>query len=79
MSKFTRGCKCKSGCRTKRCGCKQNGKQCGPGCRCLNCENVLTTNALCPEEHSLMDLDIAEEVEIGHDSETESEIESETE
>ena len=38
VSKFTPGCKCKSGCRTKRCGCRKNGQQCGPGCQCLNWE-----------------------------------------
>ena len=34
-----KGCGCKSGCRTLRCGCRRKGKACGPGCRCTNCEN----------------------------------------
>lgn len=35
-----KGCGCKSGCRTKRCGCLKNGSTCGPGCRCTDCENT---------------------------------------
>ena len=35
-----KGCSCKSGCDTKRCGCWENGEACGPGCRCVNCKNT---------------------------------------
>ena len=35
-----KGCSCKSGCTTKRCGCRKNGEACGPGCRCVNCKNT---------------------------------------
>ena len=35
-----KGCGCKFGCATKRCGCRKNGEVCGPGCRCTNCENT---------------------------------------
>jgi kinesin family protein 4/21/27 len=37
-----KGCSCKSGCDTKRCGCRKNGEACGPGCRCtcVNCKNT---------------------------------------
>ena len=31
-----KGCSCRSGCDTKRCGCRRNGEACGPGCRCVN-------------------------------------------
>ena len=34
-----KGCSCKSGCGTNRCGCWKNGKTC-PGCRCVNCKNT---------------------------------------
>ena len=70
VSKFTKGCKCKSGCRTKRCGCIKQGLQCGPGCRCLNCENLLTSGDT--------DIDIASEVEIranSDDNDSDSEYE----
>ena len=29
---LTKGCTCKAGCQTKRCGCKKNGNYCGAGC-----------------------------------------------
>lgn len=34
------GCKCKTGCRSKRCKCKKAGRVCGPGCQCINCSNT---------------------------------------
>ena len=34
-----RGCGCKSGCRTNRCGCRKSNTACGPGCRCIDCTN----------------------------------------
>ncbi|CAC5392585.1 unnamed protein product [Mytilus coruscus] len=42
---YTKGCGCKTGCKTNRCKCKkaQNDKCdgfCGPGCKCVNCFNV---------------------------------------
>ena len=70
VCKFTKGCKCKHGCRTKRCGCIKQGLQCGPGCRCLNCENLLTSGDT--------NIDIASEVEIranSDDSDSDSEYE----
>ena len=39
VSKLTNGCKChKNNCKTKQCGCK---KICGPGCQCINYDNLL--------------------------------------
>ncbi len=40
-----KGCACKGGCNTKRCGCKKNGLSCGPGCRCVNCTNCACDNS----------------------------------
>ena len=37
---LTRGCKCKTGCDTRRCKCKKEGLQCGPSSRCVNCRNT---------------------------------------
>ena len=34
------GCGCKTGCGSRRCSCLKNGSICGPGCRCVNCENT---------------------------------------
>lgn len=39
------GCKCKTGCHTRRCSCQKNGKNCGPGCRCIGCGNVASATA----------------------------------
>jgi hypothetical protein len=40
VNHFMKGCSCKTSCNTNRCGCKKNGKECGPGCGCVNCRNV---------------------------------------
>ncbi|CAH1799207.1 unnamed protein product [Owenia fusiformis] len=36
---LTRGCACKSGCKTRRCKCNSFNKECGPGCKCKDCKN----------------------------------------
>ena len=35
-----KGCGCKTGCQTQRCGCKGKNKKCGEGCECRNCLNT---------------------------------------
>lgn len=35
-----KGCTCKKGCNSGRCGCKKNGRTCGPGCQCQGCANL---------------------------------------
>ena len=35
----TKGCGCKTGCDTNRCGCKKQGLSCGPSCQCSGCKN----------------------------------------
>ena len=47
-----KGCTCKRGCQTSRCGCRKQGNRCGPGCRCQNCSNSLPTTQRTPEEES---------------------------
>ena len=37
---LTRGCKCKTGCNTLRCGCRKKGERCCEGCACLHCNNL---------------------------------------
>ena len=37
---LTRGCHCRTGCGTSRCGCKGKGKTCSEGCECTNCSNI---------------------------------------
>ena len=38
---LTKGCSCKTGCKTRRCRCRRNERFCGPGCECMQCVNVL--------------------------------------
>lgn len=37
---LTKGCTCKKGCQTQRCGCRKKGNHCGPICSCFNCSNI---------------------------------------
>jgi len=46
VQQLTRGCKCKTGCGSKRCGCRGKGKKCGVGCGCINCTNTSSTTEL---------------------------------
>ena len=44
---LTKGCKCKTGCTTGRCGCNRKGLTCSEGCSCLHClnlPNMVTSN-----------------------------------
>ena len=62
-----KGCKCKTGCNTKRCKCKKCGRTCGPGCQCLNCVNSHHGNDSWDEEVNQL------EVEGQVDNETDEE------
>ena len=35
-----KGCKCKTGCTTGRCGCHKKGQACSEGCTCMHCKNM---------------------------------------
>ena len=48
-----KGCACKGGCNTRKCGCKKNGLSCCPGCRCVNCTNCSHNNL--PQQQDLND------------------------
>lgn len=41
-----KGCKCKGGCKTNRCGCKKKLVSCGPGCECHECTNLPHTTEI---------------------------------
>ena len=41
---LTKGCKCKTGCATGRCGCRRKGNHCSEGCACLHCSNLPSCN-----------------------------------
>ncbi len=40
VAAMLRGCSCRTGCGTLRCGCKKKGKTCGEGCECTSCSNT---------------------------------------
>ena len=46
-----KGCKCVSGCKTRRCHCRRTNTQCTEGCECIHCQNI---QAL--EEHQQAEL-----------------------
>lgn len=50
---LTKGCSCKKGCASRRCGCVSKGKNCGPGCLCNNCVNVATSSPSDLVSHSM--------------------------
>ena len=37
---LTKGCHCKTGCKSKVCGCRKKLRYCGPGCDCHSCTNL---------------------------------------
>ena len=37
---LSKGCSCKTGCQTRKCGCKKASRSCGAGCECQNCQNM---------------------------------------
>ena len=62
---LTKGCNCKIGCHTARCGCvKRNGK-CGAECNCQNCCNLPIPSI----SEDLVDMAIAERTNRNHDEE----------
>ena len=83
------GCKCKTGCTTRRCKCLKQGKTCGPGCQCLNCRNLpsIENQSHTVESHLLDELETeerldemgGEESELVEDSDEDLELEIEDE
>ena len=77
------GCKCKTGCGTKRCKCKKLGKLCGPGCKCSSCINT-SSNPPRKEADDLREIELEElendqsEEEMVEDSEDDLEVDEET-
>ncbi len=56
-----RGCKCATGCVTRRCGCRKNNRQCSEGCECRNGLNISTGNTSATE---LVEIAFEEEVNM---------------
>ena len=45
-----KGCKCKTGCGTNRCGCRHKGVECSQGCECKDCTNLGLPNDTSEED-----------------------------
>ena len=59
MRTLLNGCKCVTGCVTKRCYRRKNGKICPEGCKCINCYNT--------QDVELVENDELESVSIDED------------
>ena len=60
VASLIRGCKCRTGCGTLRCGCKKNGKHCSERFECKNCSNTATPEPV--TDTSLHHLSLEEEI-----------------
>ena len=47
---LTKGCHCKTGCKSKVCGCRKKSRYCGPGCDCHSCTNLPSMSSLEQEQ-----------------------------
>ena len=64
------GCKCSTGCSSKRCGCLKKLKYCSVGCQCISCCNIPDNG-----QHTRTDttIPLLEDLEAGHLSDREDE------
>lgn len=44
VATLLKGCSCKTGCKTRICGCVKKGEECNEGCSCNDCENMAYLN-----------------------------------
>ena len=69
VSLLTRGCGCKTGCRSRRCACAKKGRYCGPGCKCFQCGNVESQPTTTDTEENLQLEEKLEDVRKRHEIE----------
>ena len=60
------GCKCKTGCQTRRCKCVKQDHVCGPACQHITCKNLQKQSA--PDETSPVDDLERDELELETDT-----------
>lgn len=63
VSQLLNGCKCKTGCKTRRCSCRKSNRNCGEGCECSNCCNVnvnTSTSHECEMEEEMAEIALDE-------------------
>ncbi len=71
---LTKGCSCKKGCTSQRCGCRKGGHSCVPGCSCQNCTNVQQVHRGCDMTDSSVSSSLESDSSSG---DSEEEIEEE--
>ena len=77
---LSKGCMCKTGCKTRRCSCRKGDRLCGAGCECRGCTNSIATQAEELEvENEEEDEEDDEPEEIENEEEDEQEIGNEEE
>ena len=69
---LTQGCRCKTGCTTRRCKCIKESTQCGPSCRCVNCKNIPSYITQQPDTEQELEEEIQEHIRQ-QDDQTDSE------
>lgn len=57
---LTKGCQCKTGCTTGRCGCRRKGQSCSEGCACLHCSNLPNVSKTKNTDQDAAELDTEE-------------------
>ena len=72
---LTKGCSCKKGCHSQRCGCLKSGRHCGPGCQCHNCQNVQPKSST----GELVEEIVPAELTASSDEDSEHELDSNSE
>ena len=63
VSVLFKGCKCATGCKTKRCGCRKGGNTCSVGCDCKNCKNQEETE-LHVDDSDITEIALDEEIKV---------------
>lgn len=62
VTSLLKGCRCVTGCSSRRCSCVKGNNSCSPGCECKNCCNLQTTTEINPTDSELNDIAIEEEI-----------------
>ena len=66
---LTKGCSCKKGCVSNKCGCRKRSSHCGSGCECQGCVNLPIEEAMAnSSENEISDEEAAEEENDSNDS-----------
>ena len=60
---LTKGCHCKTGCTTGRCGCRKKRQNCTEGCSCLHCSNLPNSQERQVNDDDDIDMQIDDEME----------------